>query len=168
MLPRAEHAQLAEPVGGVVPPSPAGSAARPMMLREGTCVYQTGFQNMSTRTAEKLIVQLEESGDPSALLRPYYTPESPADTTLVFESRFESGNLSRATKVSEWEYDLELSFDTNTNGHTQWSHPDLFETRPSPEITALQRRATEDLCSRQCEGNTLLSHTKYSFKGFRN
>lgn len=32
-------------------------------------------------------------------LRPYYTPLGPDDTTLVFESRFESGNLRRAIQV---------------------------------------------------------------------
>lgn len=29
-------------------------------------------------------------------LSPYYVPKSPEDYTLVFESRFESGNLRRA------------------------------------------------------------------------
>lgn len=32
-------------------------------------------------------------------LTPWYTPDGPADTTLVFESRFESGNLRRAIQV---------------------------------------------------------------------
>lgn len=41
----------------------------------------------------------------------YYTPMAPNDPTLVFESRFESGNLHRATQISEFEYDLELKFD---------------------------------------------------------
>lgn len=35
----------------------------------------------------------------SKKLRPYYTPLGPEDTTLVFESRFESGNLRRAIQV---------------------------------------------------------------------
>jgi cytosolic carboxypeptidase protein 2/3 len=41
---------------------------------------------------------------------------------LEFESRFESGNLRRAVKVSgtDNEYDLVLSPDMNTYGHTQW------------------------------------------------
>jgi len=38
----------------------------------------------------------------------------------VFESRFESGNLLAALKISDSEYDLILSNDINTNGHTQW------------------------------------------------
>jgi hypothetical protein len=37
-------------------------------------------------------------------LKPYYRPENPtdgglSDKTLIFESRFESGNLKRAVKV---------------------------------------------------------------------
>jgi hypothetical protein len=32
-------------------------------------------------------------------LAPWYMPEGPEDTTLVFESRFESGNLRRAIQV---------------------------------------------------------------------
>jgi hypothetical protein len=40
--------------------------------------------------------------------------------TLVFESRFESGNLRRAVQVSAFEYDLILRPDLNTRGHTQW------------------------------------------------
>ena len=30
---------------------------------------------------------------------PYYVPESHDDTTLIFESRFESGNLAKAVQV---------------------------------------------------------------------
>ena len=44
-------------------------------------------------------------------LSQYYNLKSNSDTTLVFESRFESGNLHRATQVGEFEYDLELKFD---------------------------------------------------------
>ena len=50
----------------------------------------------------------------------YYVPEGPQDKTLVFESRFETGNLLAAMKVSDNEYDLVLQNDINTNGHTQW------------------------------------------------
>ena len=51
---------------------------------------------------------------------PYYLPDGPLDKTLVFESRFETGNLLCAMKVSDNEYDLVLANDINTNGHTQW------------------------------------------------
>lgn len=49
----------------------------------------------------------------------YYTPLDETDKTLVFESRFESGNLSLAVKESDNEYNLVLQNDINTNGHTQ-------------------------------------------------
>ena len=39
---------------------------------------------------------------------------------LKFESRFESGNLSMAAKVSENEFNLLLQNDVNTTGNTQW------------------------------------------------
>ena len=50
----------------------------------------------------------------------YYTPNCQNDKTLVFESRFESGNLQLARKVSDNEYDLVLQNDINSKGHTQW------------------------------------------------
>jgi hypothetical protein len=39
---------------------------------------------------------------------------------LVFESRFECGNLSLVSKLSDWEYNLLLQNDINTNGYSQW------------------------------------------------
>lgn len=39
---------------------------------------------------------------------PFYYPDGEQDLTLVFESRFESGNLLAAMKVSDNEYDMFL------------------------------------------------------------
>lgn len=39
---------------------------------------------------------------------------------LVFESRFESGNLHRAVRIGPREYELAVSLDTNTRSHMQW------------------------------------------------
>lgn len=50
----------------------------------------------------------------------YYRPKDAADKTLVFESRFEAGNLKLALKKSEKEYDLYVQNDVNTRGNTQW------------------------------------------------
>lgn len=60
------------------------------------------------------------SKDQDGPVIPYYYPESESDQTLVFESRFESGNLLAAIKVADNEYDLILQNDINTYGHTQW------------------------------------------------
>ena len=53
-------------------------------------------------------------------LDPYYVLKDQGDSTLVFESRFESGNLRRAIQVYDNEYDLIIKPDINTRGHTQW------------------------------------------------
>eukprot|EP00747_Dinoflagellata_sp_TGD_P064225 gnl/TRDRNA2_/TRDRNA2_153809_c1_seq1.p1 gnl/TRDRNA2_/TRDRNA2_153809_c1~~gnl/TRDRNA2_/TRDRNA2_153809_c1_seq1.p1 ORF type:complete len:878 (-),score=143.06 gnl/TRDRNA2_/TRDRNA2_153809_c1_seq1:50-2368(-) len=65
-------------------------------------------------------------------LPPYYTPCGPDDHTLVFESRFESGNLRRAVRVYEYEYDLILNPDYNTKAYTQWYLFRVGNTRPGP------------------------------------
>ena len=41
----------------------------------------------------------------------FYTLKGTNDTTLIFESRFESGNLLKAFQINEFEYDLELKQD---------------------------------------------------------
>lgn len=56
--------------------------------------------------------------DNDQILTPYYQPSFKNDHTLVFESRFESGNLRRAIQVYEFEYDLILKPDYNTRGFT--------------------------------------------------
>ena len=55
-------------------------------------------------------------------MKPYYKLKEPTaqDKTLLFESRFESANLRKAVKISDFEYDLFLKNDYGTNGFTQW------------------------------------------------
>ena len=62
----------------------------------------------------------ESECDNDHILTPYYQPNFKNDKTLVFESRFESGNMRRAIQVYEFEYDLILKPDYNTRGYTQW------------------------------------------------
>ena len=51
---------------------------------------------------------------------PYeYTLVAPQEDSLRFDSKFESGNLHKAIKVSENEYNLLLEYDTETKGYTQ-------------------------------------------------
>ena len=56
------------------------------------------------------------------------------DKTLIFESRFESGNLLAAIKISDNEYDLILQNDINTNGHTQWFFFRIGNTRKGMKV----------------------------------
>ncbi len=54
-------------------------------------------------------------------LKPYYTLKNKNDNTLIFESRFESGNLLCAFRTEdENSYQLYLQNDTNTTGYIQW------------------------------------------------
>ena len=54
-------------------------------------------------------------------LKPYYTLKNKNDNTLIFESRFESGNLLAAFRTEdENSYQLYLQNDTNTTGYIQW------------------------------------------------
>jgi hypothetical protein len=62
-------------------------------------------------------------------IMPYYLPQSETDTTLVFESRFESGNLRRAIQLFDYEYQLILKTDWSTNSHTQWFYFSVANTR---------------------------------------
>jgi len=62
-------------------------------------------------------------------LPPYYKLKGSTDNTLVFESRFESGNLRRAVKITDFEYDLYLKNDYGTNGYTQWFYFKITNTR---------------------------------------
>jgi cytosolic carboxypeptidase protein 2/3 len=47
-----------------------------------------------------------------------YVPDY--EDVVIFDSRFENGNLRKAAKITENEYNLWLENDTNTRGHTQW------------------------------------------------
>nr|XP_009679874.1 PREDICTED: cytosolic carboxypeptidase 4 [Struthio camelus australis] len=54
----------------------------------------------------------------------YSSPGAPG--CLTFFSKFESGNLRKAIQVREFEYDLILNADVNSNQHHQWFY---FEVR---------------------------------------
>ena len=63
-------------------------------------------------------------------LSSYYNLKGSSDVTLLFESRFESGNLHRATQVGEFEYDLELKFDYGAPAQqSQWFYFRVGNTR---------------------------------------
>ncbi|NXT41024.1 CBPC2 carboxypeptidase, partial [Pelecanoides urinatrix] len=71
-------------------------------------------------------------GAPGPLSSPAAPLEGPQDTTLLFESRFESGNLQKAVKVGPFEYVLTLRPDLYTAKHTQWFYFRVQNTRRDP------------------------------------
>ncbi|XP_012876998.1 PREDICTED: cytosolic carboxypeptidase 3 [Dipodomys ordii] len=56
-------------------------------------------------------------------------PADNCDNTLIFEARFESGNLQKVVKVAEYEYQLTLRPDLFTNKHTQWFYFQVTNTQ---------------------------------------
>lgn len=74
--------------------------------------------------------------DPSTLgmdVMPFYIPQSTEDITLIFESKFQSGNLRRAIMLCDYEYNLILKPDYFTTGHTQWFYFSVANTRKDVE-----------------------------------
>ena len=68
----------------------------------------------------------------SSPVQPSSSPASQKCTTppLRFSSHFESGNLKRAIRIYDTEYDLILNTDVNSAVHAQWFHP----VTPHPHI----------------------------------
>lgn len=62
-------------------------------------------------------------------LNTYYKLKDDNDNTLVFESRFESGNLKRVIQTGDYEYDLYLNPDYSTGTFTQWYFFRISNTR---------------------------------------
>jgi len=59
------------------------------------------------------------------------------DNILIFESRFEGGNLRRAIKVNNIEYNLWLENDVNTKGHTQWFYFKVVHRYPKSKTNVM-------------------------------
>lgn len=57
------------------------------------------------------------------------------DDVLLFESRFESGNLKKAIQVDKNEYELILKPDYGTKNFTQWFYFKINNTRRYREYT---------------------------------
>ena len=68
------------------------------------------------------------------VIAPQYTLVVPQEGVLKFESRFEGGNLHKAIKVSENEYNLLIDYDTETQGHTQWFHFSVVPYKPGHSV----------------------------------
>uniref|UniRef100_A0A8I3ND15 AGBL carboxypeptidase 3 n=3 Tax=Canis lupus familiaris TaxID=9615 RepID=A0A8I3ND15_CANLF len=60
---------------------------------------------------------------------PLKQPVDDYDNTLMFEARFESGNLQKVVKVAEYEYQLTVRPDLFTNKHTQWYYFQVTNTQ---------------------------------------
>ncbi|XP_066043104.1 cytosolic carboxypeptidase 2 isoform X2 [Chamaea fasciata] len=94
---------------------------------QGTVVYHS-----SPALQGSCFIRARVGGAPGPLSSPAAPLEGPQDTTLLFESRFESGNLQKAIKVGPYEYVLMLRPDLYTAKHTQWFYFRVQNTRQEP------------------------------------
>uniref|UniRef100_A0A8C3M3B5 Cytosolic carboxypeptidase 2 n=1 Tax=Geospiza parvula TaxID=87175 RepID=A0A8C3M3B5_GEOPR len=101
------------------PPVGPEQALYTLSEEHGTVVYHSSPGSCFTRA--------RVGGAPGPLSSPAAPLEGPQDTTLLFESRFESGNLQKATK-----YVLVLRPDLYTAKHTQWFYFRVQNTRQEP------------------------------------
>jgi len=68
--------------------------------------------------------------------QPWYDLRDKEDTTLLFESRFESGSLAQATKLSDDRYELELQVDQGADKrYAQWFYFSVRNLKPGIKYT---------------------------------
>ncbi|KAM6204821.1 cytosolic carboxypeptidase 2 [Sarcoramphus papa] len=108
---------------------PTGPEQAPAALGEeqGTVVY-----HLSPAPQVSCFTRARVGGAPGPLSSPAAALAGPEDTTLLFESRFESGNLQKAVKVGPYEYVLTLRPDLYTAKHAQWFYFRVQNTRRDP------------------------------------
>ncbi|XP_031409262.1 cytosolic carboxypeptidase 2 [Meleagris gallopavo] len=92
--------------------------------QQGTVVYQ-----LSPVPSGSCFTRARAGGAPGPLSSPAAILEDLQDNTLLFESRFECGNLQKAVKVGPYEYVLTLRPDLYTTKHTQWFYFRVQNTR---------------------------------------
>ncbi|XP_047546583.1 cytosolic carboxypeptidase 2 isoform X5 [Lutra lutra] len=106
---------------------PTGNEKLPEIVGEekGTVVYQLD----SVPTEGSYFTSARVGGKRGIIRELAITLQGPEDNTLLFESRFESGNLQKAIRVDTYEYELTLRTDLYTNKHTQWFYFRVQNTR---------------------------------------
>ncbi|XP_038309967.1 cytosolic carboxypeptidase 2 isoform X3 [Canis lupus familiaris] len=106
---------------------PTGNEKLPEIVGEekGTVVYQLD----SVPTEGSYFTSSRVGGKRGIIREPAVMLQGPEDNTLLFESRFESGNLQKAVRVDTYEYELTLRTDLYTNKHTQWFYFRVQNTR---------------------------------------
>ncbi|XP_023803419.1 cytosolic carboxypeptidase 2-like [Cyanistes caeruleus] len=109
------------------PPMGLEQALYTLSEEQGTVVYHS-----SPAPQGSCFTRARVGGAPGPLSSPAAPLEGPQDTTLLFESRFESGNLQKAIKVGPYEYVLTLRPDLYTAKHTQWFYFRVQNTRQEP------------------------------------
>ena len=84
----------------------------------GEKARERDFQNENDKFIFKNLTKLHPCRDYRNPQFDIYIPN--LQNVLIFDSRFENGNLRKVAKVNNIEYNLWLENDLNTKGHTQW------------------------------------------------
>ncbi|KAM4723140.1 cytosolic carboxypeptidase 2 [Rhinophrynus dorsalis] len=105
---------------------PTGKEPMPLVASEGTgrVVYE-----ISPAYKGSYFTGSRAGGRRCVSKSPRMNQEGQNSNDLHFESRFESGNLQKATKVGTYEYELTLRTDLYTSKHTQWFYFQVKNTR---------------------------------------
>ncbi|XP_044294357.1 cytosolic carboxypeptidase 2 [Varanus komodoensis] len=105
---------------------PAGNEFAPEVMGEdyGTVVYFIDPASKDTYFTSSRV-----GGPRDTIKSAAVSLRDQEDTVLLFESRFESGNLQKAVRVGEYEYELTLRTDLYTSKHTQWYYFRVQNTR---------------------------------------
>ncbi|NWW68863.1 CBPC2 carboxypeptidase, partial [Ifrita kowaldi] len=109
------------------PPMGPEQAPDTLSKEQGTIVYHS-----SPVLQGSCFTGARGGGAPGPLSSPAAPLKSPQDTMLLFESRFESGNLQKVIKVGPYEYVLTLRLDLYMAKHTQWFCFHVQNTRREP------------------------------------
>lgn len=103
-----------------------------LVVKNQIMAEDSKYPSLSPRTVQR---RMPQNNQPKQTLdSQVYRLTGPEDRTLLFESRFESGNLYLAQKVSDMEYNLLMSNDINTSGHTQWFFFQVRNTRAKHKV----------------------------------
>ena len=115
---RVEHvANLPQKVEMFYDPTGKEAHIQPIGEEYGVVVYNHDLKadsNFFTRSI------LEENFMKKKKVERGPIPKDIQDDSLVFESRFESGNLAKATRITDNYYELRLRPDLFTSRHCQW------------------------------------------------
>ncbi|XP_021258322.1 cytosolic carboxypeptidase 2 isoform X10 [Numida meleagris] len=127
MVPLRSCGSPGEPRALFALPSARGPLPAPRWPIECEVIKET-IKHIGEPTDHQWLPTGEEQGTVVYQLSPA-TLEGSQDNTLLFESRFESGNLQKAVKVGPYEYVLTLRPDLYTTKHTQWFYFRVQNTR---------------------------------------
>lgn len=83
--------------------------------------------------ADKVKFQNGCSYPPQKYVNEEYTLVVPSKS-LRFNSKFESGNLSKAIQITESDYELRLDYDCETKGFTQWYYFSAITYKPAHQV----------------------------------